>query len=111
MSRRTAVTAGAVRPHPAGRALRPAVIALWDWGEAHLTNAPPGREWIPAHPCGERAHAEARCDAGHVAPASEPRSAQPTGRALWPAGIYSAGLPARSVRAPNQRMPGLTRSG
>jgi hypothetical protein len=75
-----------------------------------LTNALPGREWIPAHPCGERVHEEVRCDAGHVAPAIEPRWAQPTGRALWPGGIYSAGLPARTVSSPNQRMPGFGHS-
>jgi hypothetical protein len=49
-------------------------------------------------------------DAGHVAPAIKPRSAQPTGRALWRAGIYSAGLTARSVSSPKQRKPGFGHS-
>ena len=52
---------------PAGKELLPALIALMQWGDAHLAG-PAGPPVTVAHrDCGALVHAELVCDAGHGA--------------------------------------------
>jgi DNA-binding HxlR family transcriptional regulator len=62
--------AGARRRHeyrltPAGRELRPALVALMDWGDKHLAD-PDGPPMVLEHVgCGATVHAPLICEKGH----------------------------------------------
>ncbi|MHA6796285.1 winged helix-turn-helix transcriptional regulator [Pseudonocardia bannensis] len=51
---------------PAGRDLRPIMLAMLDWGDTHLggEDGPPMRMVHPE--CGAPVHVEVRCENGHV---------------------------------------------
>ncbi len=48
---------------PDGRALRPVLLAMLDWGDAHRADDPPMR--VEHRECGAGVHVEVRCAEGH----------------------------------------------
>jgi len=56
---------------PMGRGLLPAVIGLFEWGGAYLTQGRGAPLELRHHGCGEPLHAEVRCEAGHDVPLDE----------------------------------------
>lgn len=48
-------------PTESGRALRPVLLALMDWGDRYVTQGPPPTVW--EHTCGEELHVAAVCAA------------------------------------------------
>lgn len=49
------------RPTEAGRALRPILLALMQWGDEYVTTGPPPTVW--EHSCGSELHVTAVCSA------------------------------------------------
>ncbi len=59
---------------PAGHDLRPVILAMLEWGDAHRAG-PGGPPVRVEHDCGEPVHVELRCAGGHeVAPADRLRT-------------------------------------
>lgn len=63
------------RPTPAGRELRPVLIALRDWGDKHLAGADGPPVAVEHADCGAAVHTRLVCEDGHVIePATDLRS-------------------------------------